>query len=446
MLAPRSVGSLIPYIPLSPNEPVGVKISETRDYFLRDGSYFFYLADTCWSAFTNASLEEWEYYLEYRAAQGFNALQINVLHQHDRSRGPLEPTPPFAVRADGSWDFARVNEEYFDRVERMVEMAAGRGFVPALVLLWCNYVPGTWGSRLVKPQRVFPSLESAVAYVEYVAERFGKYEPIFVVSGDTNFESSESVEYYRAAFDAVKRRAPRSLTTMHLMGGLWQLPEEILRSPSYDFYMYQSSHGADTQHLAYELAERFTAIPFKRPIVNGEPCYEGMGWFNRYGRFTRADVRRAVWWSLLSGAKAGVAYGALGIWNWHKTGYTFPDERIWGASFDWRVALSFPGASDAAYAKWIFEKYRLYEMNPANELLIDSQPGVRVAKGRDGLAVYAPYAWRIKLAVDPSGYVWEGIDLEARRVIKPKVKAEGSVTVVEVAEAYNDVLILASMR
>ncbi|MEM1568177.1 MAG: hypothetical protein QXI84_06855, partial [Thermofilaceae archaeon] len=90
--------------------------------------------------------------------------------------------------------------------------------------------------------------------------------------------------------------------------------------------------------------------------------------------------------------------------------------------------------------------YRLYEMNPANELLIDSQPGVRVAKGRDGLAVYAPYAWRIKLAVDPSGYVWEGIDLEARRVIKPKVKAEGSVTVVEVAEAYNDVLILASMR
>jgi hypothetical protein len=33
-------------------------IFETKDHFLLDGEKFFYLADTCWSAFTNPSYDE----------------------------------------------------------------------------------------------------------------------------------------------------------------------------------------------------------------------------------------------------------------------------------------------------------------------------------------------------------------------------------------------------
>ena len=49
-----------------------ISIGNNQRNFVRDGKPFFYLADTCWSAFTNISEEEWEYYLTYRRQQGFN--------------------------------------------------------------------------------------------------------------------------------------------------------------------------------------------------------------------------------------------------------------------------------------------------------------------------------------------------------------------------------------
>ena len=45
--------------------------------FIKDGKPFFYLADTCWSAFTNIPENDWHYYLQYRKRQGYNVLQIN---------------------------------------------------------------------------------------------------------------------------------------------------------------------------------------------------------------------------------------------------------------------------------------------------------------------------------------------------------------------------------
>ncbi len=119
-----------------------IEISDTHDYFLRDGMKFFYLADTCWSALTNAALDEWVYYLDFRRRQGFNAIQVNLLPQHDRSESDLY-IDPFGALPDGGWDFSRRNDEYFDRAERMVELAVERDITPAIVVLWCNYVKGT---------------------------------------------------------------------------------------------------------------------------------------------------------------------------------------------------------------------------------------------------------------------------------------------------------------
>ena len=48
--------------------------------FIERWKTFFYLADTCWSAFTNITDDEWDYYLYKRKAQGFNTIQINILH------------------------------------------------------------------------------------------------------------------------------------------------------------------------------------------------------------------------------------------------------------------------------------------------------------------------------------------------------------------------------
>lgn len=91
--------------------------------------------------------------------QGFNAIQINILPQHDRSESDnyIELFEPLL---DGGWNFSRRNEKYFDRAEKMMGMAVEKDFTSALVVLWRNKIT---------PKRIMP-LEYLEEYVAYVAE------------------------------------------------------------------------------------------------------------------------------------------------------------------------------------------------------------------------------------------------------------------------------------
>ncbi|MCZ4141538.1 hypothetical protein BZG17_27375, partial [Escherichia coli] len=70
-----------------------VTVAANRRTLEKHGKPMFYLADTVWSAVTNAALEEWEEYLDYRKMQGFNVLQMNVLRQWDASGSDLHVEP-----------------------------------------------------------------------------------------------------------------------------------------------------------------------------------------------------------------------------------------------------------------------------------------------------------------------------------------------------------------
>ena len=180
-------------------------IGGKRDHFLRDGRPWFYLADTVWSAFTNATELEWAEYLDYRREQGFNALQINILPQWDRSLGASFPEP-FRADRQGRWDFSAPNAEYFDRVKAMTAQAHGRGFVPALVLLWCNHVPGTWAAARNLGALIAP--DQVGSYAKFVAETFAGFDPIYLVSGDTDFKDPATAALYLAALKAIAKQAP----------------------------------------------------------------------------------------------------------------------------------------------------------------------------------------------------------------------------------------------
>lgn len=412
-----------------------LKISESKDYFIKGKEKFFYLADTCWSAFTNANFDEWEFYLNFRKSQGFNALQIDLLPQWDRSESENH-IEPFETLKDGSWNFNKKNPDYFDRVEKMVEMAVERNFIPALVLLWCNYVKGTWGTKLT-PSRIMP-LEFVEEYVNYTGERYGKYSPIFIISGDTDFQTEEAIDYYLKALNTIKKVCPECLTTMHLCGGFYNLPEEFVNSPDLDFYMYQSSHGTD-QTLPYKLAIEFYKKPVKRPIVNGEPCYEGICYGNNR-IFTNFDVRKAMWQSLLSGAKAGITYGCHGIWPWHKTGKNW--KQNYQPPYDWRIALFFPGAWDASYIKWIFEEFDLFDIQPANEKLIGDNQEIRISKGKDKIVIYTPSNWEIKFILDKNEKIKKslGIELETRKVFIPEIEIQSEEVKIKKSPFNSDIL------
>ena len=127
-------------------------------------------------------------------------IQINVLRQWDAShisirRDPFEVT----LLDDGHYiyDYQNIHEDYFDRAEKMLEIMRKYHLTPALVLLWANYVPDTWTNPMIM-NNLF-NKAYLINYVKYVVKRFQKYEPIYFVSGDTDFPTLQTIEYYQIA-------------------------------------------------------------------------------------------------------------------------------------------------------------------------------------------------------------------------------------------------------
>ena len=400
---------------------------------VRDGKPFFWLADTIWSAFTNVTDEEWIAYLDKRAAQGFTVLQLNALAQWDRC-GCAFDRYPFATSDHGkTFDFSSVNDEYFEHARWMVGEAVARGLVPAIVVMWSNYVPDTWASAIIS-DNVMPE-QLVVPVVEKICSTFNEFEPVYIISGDTDWDRPGSLERYRLVTSAVEDAAPRALLAYHIKGRYDVLPHELAEHA--DVYLYQSGHNLAAQRGAYELAESFLARDPVRPVINSEPCYEQMGYSHMlYGRFRRADVRLACWRSLLAGANAGITYGAHGIWNWQN-----PDVKVGNAlgegflqALRHEQALELEGADDFGFARELVEELGLFGATSDQGVLESYPEDVRAARTTDGrLVLYVPSNAALKLHGDFSGATVTCIDLltRERSVLLASFDAEKELTTVE---------------
>ncbi len=421
---------------------MSLTVSNDHQRLLKNNRPFFYLADTCWSAFTNITDEEWEYYLETRKAQGFNTLQINILPQWDASQTILEYSP-FAKNEDGSYDYTCLNDDYFSHAQALCAKATAMGFELALVVLWCNYVPDTWASSLFK-QPLMP-FDCIKPYVMKVHETFSQFEPIYVISGDTDFNTDQAVQYYVTAGALLRSLAENCLFTTHIKGRYTEIPQKLLELM--DFCFYQSGHNAQNMGMPYLLAEEMRAKYPNKPLINSEPCYEEMGYSRQmYGRWSRFDVRRAAWLSLLSGACAGITYGAAGIYSWHKVNKRFGSGL--GEGFDtpksWEDALHFPGGWDYGYIRSFFESHELTTLVPHQELLVNKTQDIRIACDEAGsrTLIYLPVNTTVRLNKRFEGYTCKVIDLENRFVGWHSLILKDSETLIPIHRFHQDVLIL----
>lgn len=417
-----------------------LQIANNGRTFLNNEKPFFYLADTCWSAFTNITMEEWEYYLSMRKQQGFNTLQINILPQWDAS-GTTLSYAPYEKDAQGAFQYDKMNVEYFTHAEQMCDKAVQEGFQLALVVLWCNYVPDTWASRM-KAQDVMP-YEHIASYIEQVHVSFSRFQPIYVISGDTDF-STEANRHYQKAFDCLKPMAKDCLFTMHIRGRLDVIPKQFIKDM--DFYMYQSGHNAQIENLntPFTLAQTFYHNYPVKPIINSEPCYEQMGFSHRmYGKFYPFDIRRAGWMSVLSGACAGITYGAAGIYSWHKVNQNFGMGL--GEGFDrpnaWQDAIQYPGAWDYGYMRYLFELYQLEELVPC-DLVENATDQIRCAKTKDAslILLYVPVNTTVRLKKLDEEYSVQILDLCERRIAYGSIEQQTDTTVLPMHRFPQDCL------
>ena len=421
-------------------------VNERGDGFLQDGEPWFWLADTCWSAFTSISLEDWDYYLTRRAEQGINVLQINTLPQWDRCRPDLG-IYPYASEDGTVFDWTRSNPAYWERAREMCRMAVAHGIRPALVLMWCNYVPGTWGAAIaVRTGAPTMPLDEVACHVRRVVEHLDEFDPVYVVTGDTDWKSDDCLPYYEAALATVCELAPTRLRTMHINRANRTIPAPFV--DRLDFYMFQPGHNADAQDEAWKLPEDFRAHYPKKPLVNSEPCYEMMGASrNVYHRFSAADCRASAWSSILAGARAGVTYGAHGIWNWQTS---MSAGSALGEGFDmpfrWQEALQFPGVWDFGLIPQMLEVldgHGAHAVEPAQDLLDDTRERIRVARIGARVVTYLPHATALKLHLDGA---WRAaaVELEDKRLAHLSVEplAQGGVRVAQHPFTHDALVVL----
>jgi hypothetical protein len=413
-----------------------LQCAPSNDRFLKDGKPFFLLCDTAWSAFTNPTIDEWIYYLDYRKYQGFNGLQINILPQGDRSQNTWDNPYPFERDENEKYLWDKPDDAYFKRAAEMVALAVDREFTPALVLLWGDKVEGTWQHKTFNSQCM--PLDVVDTYVNRCVDTFGHFNPVWIISGDTDLPQGGRIAY-ETALAIVKKRTPHLLCTFH-HGYEAAFPDAWM-----DYYMIYSGHNQNSQSGAYTQAQETSDKVTRRPIVNGEPCYEQHGCFGERGRFSQYDVRRAAWWSVLSGSKAGHTYGAHGVWNWHRQGQFFIAESSSLMPLDWRDALKLPGAWDMAFMKSIIELYALTDLDPLQEL-IDAMPEtVRCSAlaDRSRFAAYLPVPLELKFTFDISSYRISCINLETRTFEYPSVMRTEKGTKLSMPRSGGDRLIIA---
>lgn len=363
-------------------EPVA-SFSISDRQILLGGEPTFILADTVWSIIGDATDDELAYYLEKRAAQGFNAVLFSILPiPHDRVyRETLSAYDPTALLSRGRWS---LNPEYFGRLADMAAAFASQKMLLLPVGFWSNYVKDSAfargaGSRYVMPPDVRADYLAMVA--QALAPVLGSV--LFVVSGDTSFHSDlENAEF--AEISALVRAAlPGVRLTYHLA------PHAILPADlagQADVLIYQSGHQADDGDLTVEHAVRYTALPRRVPLMNVEPPYEYHRLVRGAGRFGPREVRRAIWRSVLAGASSGTGYGQHGVWAWSRNRDPWTNLAKSGNLLDWRSGLGLPGALDAAYVRQV-----MTETGCTGVPFAGVRPAAPVAAGWDpGLCSHAP--------------------------------------------------------
>jgi hypothetical protein len=409
-----------------------------------DGKDIFILCDTFWSALYNPTENEWLDYLRYRKMQGYNAVQFNALHQWD---GGLPETGllPFITKPDGTFDFYRYNEEYFDRAKRMVGTASEMGFIPIVFVLHASYVKGTWATAS-RPEYIMP-YELVKPYAQKIAALFKEFNPIYIVAADTNFPETETKNYYMAALEGVKSEDPEGLCSFHLTPNV-PLPDEFMNSEMIDFYCLQPGHNINNQDNMYKMINEYYNAPITRPVINDEFSYEGHSHTGEaYGRYGVFEQRKCIWQSILSGSTAGIAYGAHGLWGWHRAGKSFENSAYAGGAFTWQTALRFKGAWEGSFAKFIMERFNLFDIVPSDELLnenVNQRNEIRIAKTPDNKAIviYVPYSVQVTLNNNYNGYKFTLIDMENKHFGIPNVMTENGKTCIDMYDFNGDALII----
>lgn len=345
-----------------------LRIADNHRYLAtQDGKPFFWLGDTGWLLLGRLDRAETERYLARRAAQGFNVIQVMVLHTDQQTNRYAAPAmldkDPARPRVTPGKDPARADEyDYWDHLDWVVDRAAAHGLYVGLVPIW--------GTIVVDSQ--LPP-ERATAYGKFLGERYrAKPNIVWLNGGDTPGEKNAAI--WEALGAAIKAADPGHLMTFHPIGrtdSAWYYH----RAPWLDFNMFQSGHKSYAQDEKgaraednWRYVEEDLARPPLKPTIDGEPSYENIphGLHDPAApRWKAADVRRYAWWGVFGGA-FGHTYGSNDVMQMFVPG---KDKPAYTADLHWEKALEQEGAGQMHHLRDLMLSRPFFERVPDQQLI-----------------------------------------------------------------------------
>lgn len=312
-----------------------------------DGTPFFWLGDTGWEMFHRLDDAEIDHYLGDRATKGFTVIQavilaeFNGLGKADRyGQVPLHDMNP-----------DRPNERYFERVDRAIKVAKGKGLFMGLLPTWGDKVTLLWGEGPV----VF-NPDNAYRYGLFLGKRYAKEENIiWILGGDRPAvkDSSDWRPVWRAMARGLKEgTVGKALITYHTWGGEKSTSQYLQQEDWLDINMMQSGHGGGHDVPVWNWIARDRALTPIKPTLDAEPNYEDHPvnpwpkWDPANGYFRDHDVRKQLYRSVFAGA-CGVTYGHHAVWQF----FSLREDVINHADRYWYEALGRPGAFQAGYLR-----------------------------------------------------------------------------------------------
>jgi hypothetical protein len=397
-------------------EPVtpSLKISPNHRYFTAGNKPFFWLGDTGWLLFSKMKREEAEQYLDIRSKQGFNVIQVMVVHSvsevnaygdsalNNKNIAIPEVTPGNT--------FGKANEyDYWDHIDWIIDKAAEKGLYVALVPVWGSVVKGN-----------HIGVEKAKIYAAFLAKRYREKSNVIWMNGG-DIPGTDSLKTWNTIGNTLHALDTTHLITFHPRGrtqsSAWFHDQAWL-----SFNCFQSGHRTYAQDTSkkdlnygednwkYVLAD-YNKIPAK-PTLDAEPSYEKIphGLHDiKLPRWTAADVRRYGYWSVFAGA-SGYTYGNNDVMQMHKPG---EKKTAYGSKGYWFNSINDPGARQMIYLKKLMLSRPYMERVP-DQSIIAGDAGKRydhliATRGKSYAFVYT--------------YTGREISINAQKLIGTKIKA-----------------------
>jgi hypothetical protein len=369
-----------------------IQISSNKRFLInKDGTPFFWLADTAWELIHRLTESEAEQYFTIRSEQGFNVVQLVLISELDGTKVP---------NAYGDLPFTDMNtlqpnEKYFAFVDKILALAARYNFHLALVPTWGDKVEKKeWGigPEIWNPLNIYK-------YGEWLGKRYCNFSNLIWINGGDRSGGGANTLIWEALAAGIKKWDTNHLMTFHPWGetssSFWFHDASWL-----DFNSSQSGHAHRSFPNYMMIESDYNRIPIK-PCLDMEPRYEAHpvnwkpiqnGWFDDY------DVRQAAYHAVFAGA-CGHTYGAHPVWQ-------MADERrepIGLCNLKWREAIELPGATQMQWLKNLVLSRPFADLKPDQSIIGAPKTGdehIAACCGKNYLMVYIPNGGKVTININ----------------------------------------------